>query len=223
MQRIVITGANRGIGLELVRQLRARGDEVIACCRQRSGPLEATGVRIEDGLDVADSGSIRDLRQRLDGQSVDVLLNVAGVMHPQQLGSIDEEALDAMRQQFEVNALGPLLMTQALMELMPSGARVGIVTSRMGSIADNTSGGSYGYRMSKVAVNMAGVSLAHDLRDRGIAVALLHPGYVRTDMTQGRGMIDPPESAAGLIARMDELTLETSGGFWHTNGERLPW
>lgn len=223
MQRIVITGANRGIGLELVRQLTARGDEVIACCRQRSGPLEATGARIEDGLDVADSDSIRDLRQRLDGQSVDMLLNVAGVMHPQQLGAIDDAALNAMRQQFEVNALGPLLMTQALMELMPSGARVGIVTSRMGSIADNTSGGSYGYRMSKVAVNMAGVSLAHDLRDRGIAVALLHPGYVRTDMTQGRGMIDPPESAAGLIARMDELTMETSGGFWHTNGERLPW
>lgn len=223
MQRILITGANRGIGLELVRQYQARGDHVIACCRQRSRELEDTGAHIEDGLDVADPGSIRELRQRLAGQSLDMLLNVAGIMRLQQLGAIDEQALEAMRQQFDVNALGPLLMTQALMDLMPSGARVGIVTSRMGSIADNTSGGSYGYRMSKVAVNMAGVSLAHDLQERGIAVAILHPGYVRTDLTQGRGMIDPPESAAGLIARMDELTMETSGGFWHSNGERLPW
>ncbi|MCK8515880.1 SDR family oxidoreductase [Methylonatrum kenyense] len=223
MQRIVITGANRGIGLELVRQLQARGDEVIACCRRRSTELEATGARIEDGLDVADPGSIRGLRRRLDGQKVDMLLNVAGIMRLQQFGAIDDQALEAMREQYDVNALGPLLMTQALADLMPDGAKVGIVTSRMGSIADNTSGGSYGYRMSKVAVNMAGASLAHDLRDRGIAVAVLHPGFVRTDMTEGRGMIDPPESAAGLIARMDELTMESSGGFWHTNGERLPW
>ena len=97
------------------------------------------------------------------------------------------------------------------------------MTSRMGSIEDNTSGGSYGYRMSKAAVNMAGASLAHDLRERSIAVALLHPGYVMTDMTGGKGLVSAAQSAAGLIQRMDELTLETSGGFWHAQGERLPW
>jgi NAD(P)-dependent dehydrogenase (short-subunit alcohol dehydrogenase family) len=93
----------------------------------------------------------------------------------------------------------------------------------MGSIDDNNSGGMYGYRMSKAAVNIAGVSLARDLAPRGIAVALLHPGFVRTEMTGGRGNVDPPEAARGLIARIDELTLETSGGFWHASGKRLPW
>lgn len=93
----------------------------------------------------------------------------------------------------------------------------------MGSIGDNGSGGHYGYRMSKAALNMAGVSLAHDLRPRGIAVAILHPGYVRTDMTGGGGHIDPPEAARGLLQRLDELTLESTGSFWHANGERLPW
>ena len=97
------------------------------------------------------------------------------------------------------------------------------MTSRMGSIEDNSSGGRYGYRMSKVAVNMAGRSLAHDLRSAGVAVAILHPGFVRTEMTGNTGLVDPPESAAGLMARIDELTLETSGSFWHANGELLPW
>jgi NAD(P)-dependent dehydrogenase (short-subunit alcohol dehydrogenase family) len=93
----------------------------------------------------------------------------------------------------------------------------------MGSIGDNTSGGRYGYRMSKAAVNVAGVSLAHDLKARRVAVVILHPGFVRTDMTGHNGLIDPPESAAGLIARIDALTLESSGSFLHMNGERLPW
>ena len=93
----------------------------------------------------------------------------------------------------------------------------------MGSVADNTSGGMYGYRMSKSAANMLGQSLSVDLKPMGVAVAILHPGYVRTGMTGGRGYIEPEESAEGLIARIQELTVETSGGFWHTNGEDLPW
>ncbi len=223
MKRNVVTGASRGIGLEIVRQLRQRGEEVIACCRRSSDELDASGARVETGVDVADQAAVAELAQRLDGLQIDRLWNVAGVMRPQTLGAIDADAIEAMRLQFDVNALGPLLMTQALMDQMRAGAKVGIVTSRMGSIADNTSGGSYGYRMSKAAVNMAGVSLAHDLYDRGIAVAILHPGYVRTEMTQGRGLIDAEESATGLLARMDELSMETSGVFWHSNGDRLPW
>jgi NAD(P)-dependent dehydrogenase (short-subunit alcohol dehydrogenase family) len=127
-----------------------------------------------------------------------------------------------MEHQFRVNALGPLRVTAGLLENLARGSKVGIVTSRMGSIDDNTSGGHYGYRMSKAAANMAGASLARDLADRAIAVALLHPGYVATDMTGGEG-VPAEESARGLIQRMDELDMASSGGFWHAQGERLPW
>jgi NAD(P)-dependent dehydrogenase (short-subunit alcohol dehydrogenase family) len=124
---------------------------------------------------------------------------------------------------FEVNSLGPLLTTLALVNNMGKGSKVGIITSRMGSIDDNGSGGSYGYRMSKAAVNATGKSLAIDLKPRGIAVAILHPGWVKTDMTGHRGLIDTTESVSGLIERMKELNLENTGSFWHTNGEQLPW
>jgi NAD(P)-dependent dehydrogenase (short-subunit alcohol dehydrogenase family) len=116
-----------------------------------------------------------------------------------------------------------LLITQALLGNLDEGSKVGIITSRMGSIADNDSGGSYGYRMSKAAVNAAGKSLAIDLKPRGIAVGILHPGWVRTDMTGRNGLIDANESAKGLLARMDELNLDNTGTFWHANGELLPW
>lgn len=223
MATALVTGTNRGIGLEIARQLHARGDEVIGVCRHRSAELDALGITVIDGIDVSRPEDCQRLAGHIAGKPLDWVLNVAGVMTVQRLGQLDGEAVEAIHRQFDVNALGPLLVTQALMDNLPRGGKIGIVTSRMGSIADNTSGNSYGYRMSKAAVNMAGVSLAHDLKDREIAVALLHPGYVRTAMTEHRGYIDPPESARGLIARMDELTLETSGGFWHTNGERLPW
>ncbi len=220
MSTTIITGANRGIGLELARQCAARGDEVIAACRSKSPELEELGVRIEDGIDVTSDESAALLAERLGQTSIDLLVNNAGLLHHTSLEDLDFESC---RRQFEVNALGPLRVTKALLPRLARGAKVALVTSRMGSIDDNTSGGHYGYRMSKAALNIAGVSLAQDLREREIAVALLHPGYVRTGMTEGRGFIDAAESAAGLLARIDELTLETSGGFWHMNGERLPW
>ncbi len=220
MARVVITGANRGIGLELARQLAARGDEVIAACRSASPELAGLGVEVVDGVDVTTDEGVAVLTQQLAGRTVDVVVNNAGLLTSE---SLDELDFGRIRRQLEVNALGPLRLTAALVPHLGRGSKVAIVTSRMGSIADNTSGGRYGYRMSKAAVNMAGVSLARDLADRGVAVAILHPGFVRTDMTGHQGLVDPPESAAGLIARIDELTLETSGGFWHANGERLPW
>src|SRR5690606_27563059 len=137
--------------------------------------------------------------------------------------SLDDLDFDRIRKQFEVNALGPLRVTKALLPHLKKGSKVALITSRMGSIADNGSGGMYGYRMSKAALNMAGKSLAVDLKDRGIAVIILHPGFVRTDMTGGNGMIDPDESARGLIARIEELTLDRSGTFRHMNGDELPW
>ena len=220
MATVCITGANRGIGLELARQFQARGDEVIAVCRRPSEALAGLGVRIIDGVDVADESGLERLTDSVGDLELDVLVNNAGVLSDESLDDLD---LDRIRRQFEINALGPLRVTAALRPALGRGAKVAIITSRMGSIVDNTSGGRYGYRMSKAAVNMAGRSLAHDLKPAGVAVAILHPGFVRTEMTGNAGMVDPPESAAGLIARIDELELESSGSFRHANGEPLPW
>lgn len=220
MATTLVTGANRGIGLELCHQLKERGDNVIAVCRRASNEIEQLGVRIEAGVDVTSDDDVDTLRRRLADVQIGTLINCAGILTRE---SLDDLNFDRIRRQFEVNALGPLRLTASLLDSLGKGSKVAIITSRMGSIGDNTSGSRYGYRMSKAAVNIAGVSLAQDLRDRGIAVAILHPGFVRTDMTNHTGNVDPPEAAQGLLARIDELTLETSGGFWHANGERLPW
>jgi NAD(P)-dependent dehydrogenase (short-subunit alcohol dehydrogenase family) len=217
----VITGANRGIGLEYCRQLQQRGDTVIAVCRQSTEELRALGVQIETGVDITEAAAVADLAARLQGTAIDVLINNAGILRRVSLDDLD---LDIIREQFEVNALGPLRLTQALLPHLAAGAKVVMMTSRMGSIGDNTSGNSYGYRMSKVALSMAGKSLAHDLKPRGIAVAILHPGLVQTRMTGFTpGGITPAESVNGLLARIDGLTLENSGTFWHAKGEVLPW
>ena len=219
MNRVLVTGANRGIGLELCRQLSARGDEPIAVCRQSSAALEALNIRVIEGIDVAVAEGASALSSRLENLPLDWLINNAGILAVDSLDNLDFEG---MERQFRVNTLGPLRITSALLPNLPAGSKVGIVTSRMGSIEDNTSGGYYGYRMSKVAVNIAGISLSRDLKDRGIAVALLHPGMVATDMTGGQG-VSPQHSASGLIARMDELELGSTGTFWHAEGQRLPW
>jgi NAD(P)-dependent dehydrogenase (short-subunit alcohol dehydrogenase family) len=219
MSRYLVTGANRGIGLELCRQLVARGDEAIAVCRSASSGLAALDVRVESGVDVADEGTVAELAGRLSGAELDVLVNNAGILERIGLDNLDFESI---RRQFEINSVGTLRVTQALLGNLRAGSKIAIVTSLMGSMGDNASGGSYGYRMSKAAVNAAGVSLAHDLRPSKIAVAILHPGMVSTDMTGGRG-IPVAESVRGLLDRIDELTLENSGTFWHADGRVLPW
>lgn len=219
MATVLITGANRGIGLELCRQLQARGDDVVATCRKASPALHQLGVRVIQNIDVADSKTIDMLDKELGDQPLDVLINNAGIFTNETLDDLD---LERIRRQFEVNTLGPLLVTKTLRRRLKRGAKVVVITSRMGSIDDNGSGGYYGYRMSKAALNMGAVNLAHDLRPDGVAVAVLHPGFVATDMT-GRQGISTQESAQGLIARIDALQLAASGGFWHANGERLPW
>ncbi len=219
MGNVLITGSNRGIGLELARQYAARGEDVVAVCRTASPELRELGVRLIDGVDVSDARGVTHLAETLAGEPLDVLVNNAGILRGDTLEQLD---YDDMLEQFRVNTLGPLRVTRALLKNLRDGAKLGIVSSRVGSIADNGSGNNYGYRVSKTAVNMVGMNLMHDLKPRGIAVALLHPGLVATGMTRGTG-IDPAEAAAGLIRRLDELTLATSGGFWHANGERLPW
>lgn len=219
MANVLITGANRGIGLELCRQLRSRGDDVIAVCRTSNAELAKTGASVIDGIDVADAGSIDELARKLGNESIDVLINNAGILRRESFGEID---YDTMLEQYRVNTLGPLRVTEALAANLHKGSKVIIISSRVGSIEDNGSGGNYGYRASKAAVNMVGANLKHELEPRGIAVALLHPGLVATDMT-GRHGISPEKSAAGLIERIDELSMATSGGFWHAEGYRLPW
>jgi len=216
---VLVTGCNRGIGLELCRIYKERGEQVIAVCRSSSPELDALDVRVIDGIDVADSEGIRKLRDALGDQPVDVLLNNAGILRGDNFDSLDFEA---MLEQFRVNSLGPLRVVHALADNLHKGAKVAIISSRVGSIADNSSGNNYGYRMSKAAVNMAGMNLRHDLEPRGVAVTLLHPGLVATKMTGGQG-IEPPVAAAGIIDRIDELTPDTSGGFWHAEGYSLPW
>jgi NAD(P)-dependent dehydrogenase (short-subunit alcohol dehydrogenase family) len=221
MRTAVVTGANRGIGLELCRQLAARGDTVIGACREPSRELEGLGIRVEGGVDVTDDRTVADFAARLGETRLDLLVNNAGILTREGLDELD---FDRIRRQFEVNSLGPLRVTAALRGQLHRGSKVAIITSLMGSMGDNGSGGMYGYRMSKAAVNAAGVSLARDLASDGIAVAILHPGYVRTRMTGGQGSLDPVESVRGLLARIDASTLETTGQFLRgATGEVLPW
>jgi len=219
MATILITGANRGIGLELARQHSARGDEVIAVCRHSGSELESLGVTVIGGVDVTSSQSVAGLASALDGMQLDRLVNNAGILARDSLDELDFEAIE---RQFQVNSIGPLRITQALRHNLSAGSKVFVITSRMGSIDDNTSGGSYGYRMSKAAVNIAGKSLSVDLKGAGIAVIQLHPGYVSTDMTSHQGT-SVQQAASGLIARMDELGIEQTGTFWHQEGYALPW
>ncbi len=219
MTTVLITGANRGIGLEFSRQLTERGDEVIALCRAASPELTALGVRVFEGVDVTDRASLEVVSQELGDTPVDILINNAGVLTGETLADLD---FDRIRTQFEINALGPLLVTSVLSSHLRKGSKIILMTSRMGSIDDNGSGNYYGYRMSKAALNMAGVNLAHDFRSKGIPVGILHPGMVATEMT-GRNGVPVAESAKDLIARIDELQLDTSGVFQHANGEQLPW
>ena len=223
MSTILVTGANRGIGLALARQYSSRGDDVIGVCREVSDELAATGARVENGVDVTDGAALVELAKRLVDTSIDVLICNAGILSKESLGDIDEDGFERMRRQFEVNSLGPLRTVQALSALLAKGAKVGIVTSRMGSVSDNDSGGYYGYRASKAAVNAIGKSLSLDLKDRGIAVMLLHPGYVQTEMVGGGGDISPDAAAAQLVERLDQLTLAKTGSFHHAKGDALPW
>lgn len=220
MARIAVVGSNQGIGLELCRLYAARGHEVLAACRKSSSDLQLLKVEIVEHVDVTSDHGVDEFAARVGSRPLDVLVIVAGIFGRD---SFDELSLARMREQYEVNAMGPLRVVKALVRNLPPGAKLALLTSRMGSIADNSSGGHYGYRMSKAALNMAGRSLTLDLAPRGIAVALLHPGYVRTAMTDGRGDVSAAESAAQLAERIEAMNIDRSGEFRHANGALLPW
>lgn len=220
MKTAVITGANRGIGLALSQQLAQKGWDIIAVCRSESQEIDAVANMVISGIDVTNPDHIQQIKQIIGGQQIDLLINNAGLLKDEVLGDID---YDSLREQFEINTLSPLQVTEALLPNMVQGSKIANITSRMGSIADNDSGGRYGYRASKAALNAIGKSLAEDLKTKGIAVAQLHPGWVQTRMVNFSGLISADDSAQGLIERIEQLNLSNTGGFWHTNGEELPW
>ena len=221
MSTYLITGANRGIGLELVRQLKDRGEDVIATCRATSSELNSLSVRVETGIDITSGDSVMKLRENLNDTKVDILIQNAGIAEFNALSNLDPQSI---LHQFNVNALSPLCFVQTMLSHLRKPAKIALISSRMGSIEDNSSGGSYGYRMSKVALCMAGKSLSVDLKSKDISVAILHPGLVSTRMTGFTASgIQPKESVKGLIKRIDELTLDNTGTFWHSNGAILPW
>ena len=221
MSTFLITGSNRGIGLELCKQIHKRGDEVIATCREPSQELINLGVRIEENIDITSEESINCLSKKLCGVNLDCLINNAGIYEFNSFESLDKKSI---LHQFEVNALSPIFLTQSLKPLLKRSSKIAFITSRMGSIEDNTSGSSYGYRMSKVALSMAAKSLSIDLLKEEIYVAILHPGLVSTRMTGfTRNGITTKESVSGILKRIDSLNKKNSGTFWHSNGEVLPW
>jgi NAD(P)-dependent dehydrogenase (short-subunit alcohol dehydrogenase family) len=228
MKNIVITGANRGIGLELAKHYCSLDYTVIGICRESSEALDNIADMVISDIDVRSEDSIAMVAEVLastlinsdSGQKIDVLINNAGVFMNE---SLEEMNFDSIQTQFEVNAIAPLRITHAFQSMLFEGSKVALITSRMGSIADNGSGAYYGYRASKAALNAFGKTLAIDLKPKGVAVALLHPGFVQTRMVGFNGHISPEQAASGLAERIEELTLENTGSFWHSNGEALAW
>ncbi|MEI6895521.1 MAG: SDR family oxidoreductase [Colwellia sp.] len=222
---IVITGANRGIGYAMTSIFKQRGDTVYALCRKSSADLDALGVKVVEQVDVATQAGVNKAVSALRGITIDLLINNAGILRDEQLNNLNQ---DTIIEQFKVNALAPLCLSHALLDNLTSGSKIALITSRMGSISDNSSGGRYGYRMSKAALNIAAVSLARDLNHENIAVGIYHPGYVQTEMVNSNGVLTHGEISAEvaserLIALMDNLTMAESGVFKHSNGEILPW
>lgn len=226
MSTALVVGADRGIAACIARQLHARGDDVVAACLADGDDLKQAGITVEPHVDVTDGDSVTGLASRLraSGVTIDALYHVAGVLGLDELGAID---YDDVRRQFEINTIGPLRTVEALRDRLRPGSKVGIVTSRVGSLADNTSGGMYAYRVSKAAANMVGLNLHHDLGRDGVHVLMLHPGMVATDLTKDYpgdfDYITPEQAAEGLVRNIDALTAETAGQFQHSNGSFLPW
>lgn len=221
MANILITGANRGIGLELARQYAADGHEVIRTMRgvDKADPLFGTTI----ALDVTDEESIAKAVAGLDGEAIDLLINNAGISGPSRQGATDMD-FAGFQQVIDANVFGPLRVTQALLPNLRKAkdAKVAVISSRMGSLT-LAQGGSVAYRTSKAAVNMAFKLLAGELKGDGIAVAMLHPGWVRTDMGGQGADIDVQTSATGLRKVLDGLSVANTGSFWAYDGEVLPW
>jgi NAD(P)-dependent dehydrogenase (short-subunit alcohol dehydrogenase family) len=223
---VLVTGANRGLGLEFARQYSADGWRVIACCR---APKDAPELKKLDGkievqaLDVTSQDSIRHLAKALAGTPIDVLINNAGIHGDRRPFGETDAAL--WRKIFDVNTIAPSQILAALLENVAGSAqrKVANISSKVGSIGDGPSGGSYAYRTSKTALNMAMVNAAHELKARGLTILLLHPGWVQTDMGGPTAPVTIEQSIAGLRRVIDKATEAETGHFYDYTGRQLPW
>ncbi|HKJ66359.1 MAG TPA: SDR family oxidoreductase [bacterium] len=229
-QQVMVIGANRGLGLEWVRQWLRRDARVYATAREpgKAEDLqrlqETAGDRLSvHQVDVSSDESVANLADELSDVSLNILIHNAGVMGRAGLESLDTgKVLEVLN----VNSVGPLRTVRAFLDQLTRSegrSKIALITSLMGSIADNGSGGSYAYRMSKTALNMAGKSMAVDLAGDGIDVIILHPGWVQTDMGGAAARISVEESVTGMMGMLDKLDASLSGTFWHSNGNELPW
>ena len=227
MPTVLITGANRGIGLHLASQYAADGWKVIATCRDPAGAsaLNAIDGDVHTlGLEVTDDAAVASLAREMRHEAIDVLFNNAGVAGREAgtLGSIDSEV---WMQTLRINTVAPIKLAEAFADQVAASAqkKMAFVTSRLGSIELNTMGGRYGYNSSKAALNMAAKSLSVDLKDRGISIILLHPGHVRTDMGGPSAPVTPEESAAGMRKVVAGFDVADSGAFRNFDGSPIPW
>ena len=228
---VLVTGANRGLGLEFARQYAAAGSRVLAACRRPSDAKDLQRVAAESGgrvrilqMDVTDSASVLAAAAELKGEAIDLLINNAGVGGPggQRLGGLD---YDAWARVIDANTLGPMRVSEAFLESIARSRQKRIVTltSGMGSIEDNTSGGRYAYRSSKAAVNMVMKSLAVDTASRGITCIVMNPGWVRTDMGGEGGTLSPEESIKAMRSVIASLKPADTGKFLNFTGNPYPW
>ncbi len=227
MPSVLITGCSRGIGVEFVRQYAAEGWTVYATVRDAERAEALVSVRGEVvvlELDVADPASVAILAERMRGVPIDLLINNAGVYGPRNL-RVGNVPYPVWQDVLAVNVLGPMRVIETFIEHLRLGAQKKIValTSKMGSMADNTSGGTYIYRSSKAALNATIKSVALDLRPEGFSAAVLHPGWVRTEMGGPSALIEPRESVTGMRRVIDGLTPQTTGRFYNYDGKEIPW
>lgn len=219
----LVTGANRGLGLALSIELLERGYEVIAVCRRSSSLLGSIGALVVDAIDLTKPKDIASLSQRISLDRLDMLISNAGLGLDD---SFETASYDGIQEQFTVNALAPLLLTQVLSPFLKEQSKIALITSRFGSLSNNDAGKSYAYRMSKAALNMLGKNLSIDLKERGIAVGIYSPGQVDTDMLRDLGITtgsNPLEAARNLINLIERLSLSNTGTYWHIDGSIVPW
>ena len=227
MSTVLITGANRGLGWEYARQYADEGWRVIATCRDPQNAMELASLEGEveiHALDIGDHEQILSLANSLRKESIDLLLNNAGIFDPRpsKLGDIDYNTWEEF---MHINVMSPLMVCASFSGHVAASnlKKIAIMSSKMGSIDDNSSGGSYVYRSTKAALNAVMKSLSVDLGPRDISVAILHPGWVRTDMGGPNGLIDAPQSVNGLRQVINGLNLKNSGRFYNYDGSEIPW